>query len=209
MVRERAWIAAAVVCLVFVGCGGATSAGSGTDGGSDAANDANDTNPQGVATFSFVVNGVVMSPMTCPSEHWEYPWPAGEGAVSPEPPAPGITSVFIVNTGTLPLAYFAQALWAFGSHYVPGVSSGPNDLAGVLAPGAQIDITSVYLSGTVALLGSAEPFSDADASYASDEGTIPWPKGVSGSGGASTMNIAEIEVPSSPPSTCRAATQAW
>jgi hypothetical protein len=83
------------------------------------------------------------------------------------------------------------------------------DLAGVLDPGAQVDITSVYVSGAVALLGSADPFSGVDASFASDEGMIAWPNGVAGSDGASTMHIAEIEVPSSPQSTCTAAFQAW
>ena len=196
-----------IACAVLLACGGQTSVYAGVEAGSDAANES--AAPDGVATFSFVVNGVAQQPMTCPSDHWEFPWPAGEGPVSPFPPAPGITSAVIVNTGTLPMAYVARSLWSVGNHYVPGVSSDAKDLAGVLDPGAQVDITSVYVSGTVAVLGSAEAFSSSDASFASDEGTIAWPAGVSGSGGATTMHVAEIEVPSSPQSTCAAAFQAW
>jgi hypothetical protein len=69
-----------------------------------------------------------------------------------------------------------------------------------------VDITSVYFGGVVAILGSAEPFSNANR-YVSDEGTIPWPKGVSGSEGATTMNVAEISVPY--PSGCGIASSAW
>jgi hypothetical protein len=195
------------IAVAFLGCGGQTTSDAGVDSESDAANDG--ATPQGVATFSFIVNGATQTPMTCPSEHWEFPWPPGEGPVSPTPPAPGVTSVIIVNTSTLPMPYVARSGWSVGSHYVPGVSSDSQDLAGVLDPGAQIDITSVYVSGAVALLGSAESFSSADASFASDEGTIPWPAGVIGAGDATTMHVAEIEVPSSPQSTCAAAFQAW
>jgi hypothetical protein len=46
-----------------------------------------------------------------------------------------------------------------------------------------------------ALLGSSLPFSSPDAGkYATDEGTIPWPNGVSGSDGATVMNVAQIDV---------------
>ncbi|HEY1960576.1 MAG TPA: hypothetical protein VGH28_33425 [Polyangiaceae bacterium] len=197
-----------VAASVILQCGGETSA---ADAGADSATDAASETmvAQGIATFSFVVNGTVQTPMTCPSDRWEFPWPSGEGNVSPFPPAPGITSVVIVNTGASPMAYVARSGWSVGSHYVPGVSSDSMDLAGVLDPGAQVDITSVYVSGAVALLGSADPFSGVDASFASDEGMIAWPNGVAGSDGASTMHIAEIEVPSSPQSTCTAAFQAW
>ena len=165
----------------------------------------------GLAGFGFIVNDVVQYPMACPSEDWEFPWPPGEGMPTPFPPPAGIKSVLIVNTGTLPMPYLAQSGWNLGTHYVPGVLPGGSDqLAGVLDPGAVVDITSVYVSGAVAILGSAEPFSEPDAGkYVSDEGTIPWPAGVPGSGGAATMYIAEIEVPSSPPSSCTAAFQAW
>jgi hypothetical protein len=167
--------------------------------------------PAGLAGFAFNVNGVVQTPMECPSADWEFPWPPGEGTPMPNPPISGVESAFIVNTGTLPMPYLAQSLWDLGSHYIPGVSTGDNyQLAGVLAPAAQLDITSVYTGGVVAVLGSAEPFSSPDAGkYVSDEGTIPWPAGVSGSGGAATMNVAEIEVPTSPQSSCTAVDQGW
>jgi hypothetical protein len=74
----------------------------------------------------------------------------------------------------------------------------PHQLAGVIGPGQQVDISSVYVGGITALLGSAEPFTDPDAGtpYA-DEGIIPWPLDVAGSGGSTTMYTAEIEVESS------------
>ncbi len=71
------------------------------------------------------------------------------------------------------------------------------------------------LGGTIVSRGSgAEPFSnDAASHYVSDEGTIPWPSGVSGSEGATTMNIAEISEPapyeSGDGSYCTTASQAF
>ena len=201
-----------LIAIGLIACGGqqtgSPEAGSGTDSGPDVV-DVDVSTPQGLATFAFVVNGTTLTPMTCMGDDWEFPWPVGEGSVSPFPPAPGITSAVIVNTGNVAMAYVAQSGWNVGTHYVPGVAMGTSSLAGVLQPGAQVDITSVYVSGTVALVGSALPFSEPDASYAGDEGTIPWPSGVTGSDGATTMYIAELEVPSSPPSTCVAAFQAW
>jgi hypothetical protein len=71
----------------------------------------------------------------------------------------------------------------------------PDVLTGVLAPQAELDITSVFEGGVTAILGSSEPFSDPDAGrYVGDEGTIPWPGGVAGSGGASQMFVAQIDV---------------
>jgi hypothetical protein len=175
----------------------------------------------GVAGFAFLVNGVVQVPMSCPSEAWEFP-PAPQihnwdtlgdtalcgvdsGVGLPVPPCPGATSVVLVNTGEVPLAYFAST--EYTPPTIPGVlQSGDNSqLVGVLNPGEQVDITSVFVGGSVAVLGSAEPFSGADASYASDEGMIPWPGGVAGSLGSSQMYIAEIEVFPA----CRVANQDW
>jgi hypothetical protein len=51
----------------------------------------------------------------------------------------------------------------------------------------------VFLGGITAVLGSSEPFSNM-SHYASDEGTIPWPSGVGGSGGATQMYVAEINI---------------
>ena len=91
------------------------------------------------------------------------------------------------------MAYIAKDYWS-GSGYVPGVATGEtSELVGVLNPASQVDITSVYAGGMVAVLGSAAPFSDGSR-YVSDEATIPWPKGVAGSGGAAQMFVAEIEI---------------
>jgi hypothetical protein len=167
--------------------------------------------PAGLAGFAFVINGVAQTPMNCPAANWEFPWPQGEGAPGcMYPPIPGINSVVIVNTGTQPLPYIAQNVWNGNGHYRPGVLTGdPYQLAGVLQPGTQVDITSVYVGGFVALVGSADPFSEADGHYAGDEGTVPWPKGVDGSGGATTMNVALIEVPIFPMSMCTNPSQLW
>ncbi len=169
-----------------------------------------DAAPPGLAGFAFVIKSVVQEPETCPSEDWEFaPFPGGVSfaanaseyamyaSCGPElPPAcTGVTSVLLANTGQLPMPYIAAALWS-GSGYVPGVTTGDTyELTGVLDPGGQVDITSVFAGGTVAILGSADPFSSVDASaYAYDEGMIPWPAGVAGSGGATEMHIAEIEI---------------
>jgi hypothetical protein len=165
--------------------------------------------PTGLAGFAFVVNGVVQKPMTCTGANWEFPWVPGEAEPGGNqyPPLAGITSVFIVNTSTLPMPYLAQSYW-FGNAVPGGLSGQSYQLAGVLDPGMQVDITSVYLPGIVALLGSAVPFSAPDAAYAADEGQIPWPNGVQGSGGATTMYVAEIEVPYQPMS-CSGVSHQW
>jgi hypothetical protein len=154
--------------------------------------------PRGLAGFTFVVNGAVQTPLMCPSDNWEFPTPSGQGTLSGQyPPIPGINSVVIVNTGTLPMPYLAQSLWNPGSaNAVPGRLTGISyQLAGVLEPGAQVDITSVYEGGIVAILGSAQPLSNPDAGrFVGDEGQMPWPPGVQGGGGATIMYVAEIEV---------------
>src|SRR5262249_28987199 len=103
---------------------------------------------------------------------------------SPQPPRPGVTSVALLNTGPRPLVYLATTIWVAG-HYVPGVLTGDgngNELAGVIDAGDKVDITSAFIGGYTALLGSSLPFSDQAVS---DEGTIVWPHGVQGSNGAS------------------------
>ena len=72
-----------------------------------------------LASFAFIVNCVQKTPLTCPSEAWEYA------------PAAGLTN---------------------------------------------------YEAGA------------PDVRTISDEGTIPWPAGVARSGGAASMQIAEIEI---------------
>jgi hypothetical protein len=174
--------------------------------------------PPGVAGFAFVVNDVAQTPMSCPSEDWEFSPPPGMGgrtvcAAEPVDGAagcPGVYSAVLANTGQVPVAYLAASYWNLpSSGYRPGVVTvSPGDtsqLAGVLNPGDQVNITSVYAGGIVAILGSSQPFSEPDANYASDEGTVPWPGGVGGSNGSAQMWIAEIEVQS----TCTIATQVW
>jgi hypothetical protein len=181
----------------------------------DAALASLDASPTGLAGFAFIVNDVVQHPMPCPSEDWEFPvYPEGSGNCGPPPKGcPGVKSVLVVNTGALPMPYIVTSSWNAIGGYVPGVQPGCAPLkclAGVLDPGRVLDITSVYDMGIVAVLGSSDPFSSPDAGkYVSDEGTIPWPAGVAGSGGAATMYVAEIEVPTVPPSTCQIASKIW
>jgi hypothetical protein len=166
--------------------------------------------PAGLAGFAFVVNGVVQTPRTCAAESWEYPPPTGPTGQpipvpdsglpgvdtvcnSGEPPCPGLT-VFLVNTGQFPVAYTAQPVWSGWNP--PGVPFGNmGELSGVMSPGGSVDITSAYVGGIVAVLGSAQPFVDPDAGkYAADGTTVPWPAGVAGSGGATQMYVAQIEI---------------
>jgi hypothetical protein len=174
----------------------------------DAALASLDAAPSGLAGFAFVVNDVVQEPMACPGVDWEfepYPGTGDDGGMCTGGCAyPGIESVVLVNTGALDMPYIAGPLWS-GPGYVPGGYPGGQFLADVLAPGAYVNSTSFYNAGIVAIVGSAEPFSSQDSSYAADEGTIPWPMGVNGSGGATTMYVAEIEVRTS----CQAVTREW
>ncbi len=171
------------------------SGGASSDGSS---NGMFDPVAPGLAGFGFAVNDVVQYPMRCPSDHWEF------DAAAPEA---GTVGAYLINTGQFPVAYIAAAWWT-GMGYVPGVPTGdPSQLTGVLAPGDRLDITQVYNGGIVALLGSSAPFSSQDAGtyVASDEGQIPWPSGVAGSEGSSTMWIAEIEIRSA----CEVANKVW
>jgi hypothetical protein len=172
--------------------------------------------PAGFAGFAFVVDGVVQTPMSCPAANWEFPTPSEEGCAGGFPMDGSCKSVLIVNTGALTMPYVAQTLWNTGAHAVPGVLTGDsNQLAGVLEPGQQVDITSVYAGGFVAVLGSSEPFSDGSR-YVSDEGKIPWPAGVGGQQ-ATDMYVAEIEIRmgftwsdgATTGTSCTGATQLW
>ena len=124
--------------------------------------------------------------MSCPAEDWEYP---GSGTAGSE--------VYLKNTGPVPLAYTVEQQWMPGAKYRPGVPVGDGsfiELVGVLAPGANVNISSAFHGYTVAVVGAALPFSLADSGFAvQDEGTIPWPAGVPNSTGATTMYVAEIE----------------
>jgi hypothetical protein len=135
-----------------------------------------------------------------PSTDWEFaPYPSK--AMCGFSSCPGVKSVVLVNTSALPMAYVAGFAWNSLGGYVPGVmpnvelaAPGGKYLAGVLAPEAAVNITSVFAERIVAFVGSAEPFATLAAGDPNDEGTIPWPSGVAGSGGATTMYVAEIEV---------------
>lgn len=176
----------------------------------DAALGSLDAAPAGLAGFAFIVNDVVQSPMNCPGTDWEYPPYPGtvvnnNGCMPPNGGVcPGIESVIIVNTSAIDMAYIAGPWWS-GPDYAPGGYPGGDFAAGVLAPGAYADITAFYNTGLVAIVGSAYPFTAADAAFASDEGTTGWPQGVAGSGGSTTMYVAEIEVPGS----CQPVFRAW
>jgi hypothetical protein len=158
--------------------------------------------PPGRAGFALLVNGVLQLPMSCPSDNWEFPPTTGTTAALPVLAAtcpaagmcPGVTSVQLMNSSAIPMAYIAAGTWSVPGHYEPGLPTGaPDQLYGVLDPGESVDITSVYDGGITALLGSADPFS-APGKDVSDEGTIPWPAGVRGSGGAQEMSLAEVNV---------------
>jgi len=144
--------------------------------------------PTGLAGFAFVVNGVVQQPMTCTGAHWEFPIVDGEMVpASGFPPIRGISSVVIVNTGALPMPYLAQSYWSPAAHSaVPGGATGmDHQLAGVLQPGQQVDITAVYLPGIVALVPDVVgPTADSVLAGASRQSTT---SGASGARLAATM----------------------
>jgi hypothetical protein len=169
----------------------------------DAALASLDAPPTGKAGFALIINDVVQHPMTdCPGRDWEFPPPySGSGGspclgIYPKPDGSvcsGIKSVILVNTGAVDMPYIAGEFEGSGT-YVPGGYPGGPFEAGVLSPGAYVNITSLYDAYIVALVGSSEPFSSRDGSYADDEGEIPWPMGVKGSGGSPTMYVAQIQV---------------
>ena len=197
-----------VMSVVSTGGGSGSGLDAGTNGGAGAGQ--LQPPPLGLAGFAFVVNDAVRSPMVCASENWEFaPFPtSADSACNPDPMrpgCPGVNSVYLVNTGKVAVAYYATNIW--NGHYVPGVATGaPLELAGVMNPGVSVNITSVFSGGFTALLGSSQPFSSSNSGkYAFDEGTIPWPKGVPGSGGSATMYVAQIEVAAA----CRKSSQQW
>jgi hypothetical protein len=180
-----------------------TPDGSGTGGGSNPDDASFDvaSPPMGQAGFAWIIDGVVQTPLSCPAYNWEFPPPpsfpsSGTGDAvcnATTPPCPGISSVLLLNTGAVPLAYTIQPLWMVGgSGYPPGVQFGDAmELSGVLSPGERVEAAQSYLGGITAVLGASEPFSN-QSHYVSDEGTIPWPAGVAGSNGSTTMNVAVL-----------------
>lgn len=146
-----------------------------------------DSSASTIETFELIYDSAVQTPLSCPTEHWEFPL------------ASATVTVHLRNTGSVPLVYITENSWVGGAVYTPGVPTGsPGELVGILAPGASVDLSSdVYRSGDggdVALVGASKPFSVYDGGYAaSDEGTIPWPEGVTDSTGATTMYVAEVQ----------------
>ncbi len=147
-----------------------------------------DSSGSPIETFELIIDGAVQTPRSCPTELWNYSGTSGQ----PEP------LDYIRNTGSVPLAYIAAPVWTvgLGTPYTPGETNPAGPMpqeAGILAPGASLDITAIYEGGYVALLGASKPFS-AGGGQVDDEGAIPWPAGVPDSTGASTMFIAQVYV---------------
>jgi hypothetical protein len=167
--------------------------------------------PAGESGFALIVNGVVQTPLACPSNNWEFvPMDAAGHPLCPSGASCAITSVILKNTGAVPMPFTAQPTWSSG--YIPGIATGDDrQVVGTLAPDGEADISSAFSPGvgnygaTIAIVGGSLPFSDFDAHYVSDEGTVPWPGGLDGSGGASQMWVAQIDVEPS----CRLAPPVW
>jgi hypothetical protein len=158
------------------------------DGGLDGQNIFDSAIPDSSASptegFEIIFNGVAQTPLSCPSSHWEFS-------------VPSTATVVLRNMGSVPLAYIAEPTGYIGGvQYTPGVPTNQQgEEVGVLDPG---DIVSLTLGGvggdTIALAGASKPFSIYDGGFApADEWTIPWPMGVDGSGGSTTMYVADVE----------------
>jgi len=138
-----------------------------------------DGSSSAIEAFEILSGGKVQHPQKCPTSNWEF-----TGLPS---------SITLRNTGNVPLAYISETSWMIGVVYTPGVpTSQPMEQVGVLATGAEV--TLGVGGSTVALVGASKPFSTYDGGFApEDEWTVPWPLGVTGSGGATIMNVAYIE----------------
>lgn len=125
-----------------------------------------------VAHFAITCNGKPYPLHRCQDKRWEYePCPA---------PSQGSRSVILTNTGPDPIAYIARQSWP--GKYVPGVpSGGGEERLGTLVPGDKVDLSASYNGGYLMLLGSVHPFDENfTTSPKTDEGTIPWTKGIGG-----------------------------
>jgi hypothetical protein len=153
--------------------------------------------PAGEAGIALIVNGIVQTPLSCPANNWEF-WPvdsAGNPLCDPSNLLCTVSSAVLENSGSVPVTYTVQPEWNTPGVYPPGIAIGDsNELVGVLAPGAELDITQAFVGGITAVLGSSLPFSDYDAHFVLDEGNIPWPGGLGGSEGASVMWTAQIDM---------------
>jgi len=173
--------------------GGADTGGIDACGGSSPA----DATAAPIETFDYIVDCVAQYPISCPSSYWQY---KGTGSgLGPD--------VYLQNTGSVPLVYSFGCLVG---NYPPGVPrGGTSSTTGVLMPFAAVHLNKGYVcSGAgFADLGSSKPFSmPSDGGFPpADEGTIPWPDGVSGSEGSKTMYVAQLEMGTS----CGPATPSW
>jgi hypothetical protein len=145
--------------------------------------------------FELLYGGVPQTPFSCPTSNWEFPWPGNSSF--PDGSSSGTVTVTVRNTGGVPLAYIAEQMgWILGVTYSPGVPTGESgEEVGVLAPGQSVDLVLQACTGScsIGLVGASKPFSARDGGFAAaDERTIPWPQGVAGSGGSSTMYVAGI-----------------
>ena len=140
--------------------------------------------------FEVLYGGLPQTPFSCPTSNWEFPWPSS-GPFD----ASSTGTVTVRNTGGVPLAYIAEQMgWILGVAYSPGVPTGESgEEVGVLAPGQSVDLVLQACTGvcSLGLVGASKPFSVRDGGYAAaDEKTTPWPQGVAGSEGSSTMYVA-------------------
>jgi hypothetical protein len=147
-----------------------------------------DSSASPTESVEIIFNDAVQTPLSCPTSHWEFS-------------VPSTATVTLRNMGSVPLAYIAEPTGYIGGVvYTPGVpTSQASEEVGVLAPGDTANLALGGIGGnTIALIGSSKPFSIYDGGFApADEWTISWPMGVDGSGGSSTMYVADIEWDSS------------
>ena len=159
--------------------------GMGSDAASSADSAAPSSDPNAIATFDMVVDGKPSPAATCASEPFNFQV------------AQGYKTIAVKNTSSIPMAFILRREWSLGTHYQPGVPTGSGgEIAGVLAPGQSVDFTSLYPAALqpaiVAILGSQERFLDPEAGAKPGVGQIPWPEGVAGSGGATSMRVIEV-----------------
>ena len=155
------------------------------------------------ASFVLECNGKPLPRRTCANKRWEYD----------DCPAPqiGTRSVVLRNDGQWPVGYIARRSWSTTSRYVPGYPKDgqSGELSGFVQPGGTEDLSSAYAGGTIALFGAGAPFDPASVtSPKDDEGTIPWDGGSYGGVPTTTVNVAEISVPS-PYGPCFTETKLW
>jgi len=169
----------------------AESPGDAGDDGSATQNDATppstDAGPP-TAKFDLLCNGEVLERHTCAKKRWEHD-------KCPTILDAGRTLV-LRNTGEYAIAYIARKNWD-GGGYKPGIETDglSAERAGVLAPGARVDLAASYSGGTFAIFGAVKPFAEeARAAPLDDEGRVAWPKGDLGGVKADQIDVAQMTV---------------